>query len=249
MREHHQSLSAKQARDVVSLGRKCSKTAFPNPDRESCPNVAALRSMAFRDRRLDLNDLPISHVVSCSPCFQEYLRLRRRFVLGRVLQATAASVVVLGALSLAGQFIWNHIRGYGEQNISLQRRPGPPRGATHQAPPSVAPLAITINLASFSPTRGAETKDPTKINKIHLPPKLLRINFLLPVGMEPGEYTLRVMDSAGTVVTETLAPARLKDGITSVEIDLDLTIASRRRYSLMIRPPGMGWRTFPILVE
>lgn len=248
MHEHHQSSSAKQARDVVSLGRRCSKTAFPNPDREGCPNVAVLRSMAFRDPRLELNDLPISHVVSCSPCFQEYLRLRRRFVLGRVLQATAASVVVLGALSLAGQFTWNHIRGYGKQNISQQRRPGP-RSATHQAPPSVAPLAITINLASFSPTRGAETKDRTKINKIHLPPKLLRINFLLPVGMEPGEYTLRVVDSAGTVVTETVAPGRLKNGITSVEIDLDLTIVSQRRYSLMIRPPGMAWRTFPILVE
>ena len=204
--------------------------------------------MAYRDRRLSLGDLPVSHVVSCSPCFQEYARLRRMSVLMRGLQVTAASLVVLAVLFASVRFVWNYTRGRGEPSISREHRAEPqPHVATQQAPPRIAPLALTVNLASFSPTRGDQAKDPAK--KIHLPAKLLRVSFLLPVGMEPGEYALRVKDSAGTLLKDTHILGRLTDGITSVEVDLDLTAASRGSFTLMIRPPGLTWRTFPVLVE
>src|SRR6266851_7908241 len=97
MTESNQSVSAKQVRDVVALGKTTSKTAFPNPSRQGCPNSSTLRAMAYRDRRLSLKDLPVSHVVGCSPCFQEYARLRRMSVLVRGIQV-AASLVVLAVL-------------------------------------------------------------------------------------------------------------------------------------------------------
>jgi hypothetical protein len=106
---------------------------------------------------------------------------------------------------------------------------------------------MTVDLASFSPTRGEEAGGPTK--KIHLPPKSLRVTFLMPMGMEPGEYALLLKDSAGTVLKGTDAPGRMNDGITSVDVDLDFTTAPRGQFSLMIRPPGLSWRTFPGLVE
>jgi hypothetical protein len=106
---------------------------------------------------------------------------------------------------------------------------------------------MTVDLASFSPTRGDEAKDSPK--KIHLPPKLLRVTFLFPVGMEPGEYALRLKDAAGIVLKDAQLRGLLNNGITSVEVDLDLTAASRGSFSLMIRPPGLSWRTFPVLVE
>ena len=109
------------------------------------------------------------------------------------------------------------------------------------------PFAITVDLASFSPTRGEEAKDSP--NKIHLPPKLLRVSFLLPIGMEPGEYALRLKDSAGIVLKEVHLLGRLNNGVTSVEVDLDFSTTSRGSLSLMIRPPGLSWRTFPVLVE
>ena len=248
MIESSQSESAKQVRDVVALGKRYSKTAFPNPTREGCPNFSTLRAMTSRDRRFNLKDLPISHVVSCSPCFQEYLQLRRRSVFMSGLQVTAASLVVLAFLFAAVRFVWNYTRGRGEPSVSQERRAEPqPRVATQQPPPPIAPLAITVNLASFSPTRGDEDQDSA--NKIHLPPKLLRVSFLLPVGMEPGEYALRLKDSTGTVLKDTRAPVRLNDGITSLDVELDLTAVSRGSFSLMIRPPGLRWRTFPVLVE
>ena len=135
MTESNQSVSAKQVRDVVALGKKYSKTAFPNPTREGCPNSSTLRAMAYRDRRLSLEDLPVSHVVSCSPCFQEYARLRRMSVLMRGIQVTAASLVVLAVLFAAARFVWNYTRGRGEPSISQEHRAEPqPRVATQQAP-------------------------------------------------------------------------------------------------------------------
>jgi hypothetical protein len=248
MTESNQSVSAKQVRDAVALGKKTSKTAFPNPTREGCPNSSILRAMAYRDRRLTLSELPVSHVVTCSPCFQEYARQRRMSILMHGIQVTAASLVVLAVLVAAGRFVWNYTRGRGEPSISQERRIGPqPRATSPQNPAPIAPLAMTVDLASFSPTRGEEAKDSP--NKIHLPPKLLRVSFLLPVGMEPGEYALRLEDSAGIALKDAHLPGRLKNGVTSVEVDVDFSAASRRSFSLMIRPPGLSWRTFPILVE
>lgn len=248
MTESNQSVSAKQARDVVALGKRTSKTAFPNPTREGCPNSSTLRAMAYRDRRLTLADLPVSHVVTCSPCFQEYARLRRLSVLMRSVQVTAASLVVLAALFAVVRVVWNYTRGRGEPSISQERRAVPqPRAAAPRIPAPIEPLAMTVDLASFSPTRGEEAKDSP--NKIHLPPKLLRVSFLLPVGMEPGEYTLRLKDSAGTVLKDTRLRGQLNNGVTSLELDFDFSAASRGSFSLMIRPPGLSWRTFPVLVE
>jgi hypothetical protein len=248
MTESNQSVSAKQVRDVVALGKKTSRTAFPNPSREGCPNSSTLRAMAYRDRRLTLKDLPVSHVVTCSPCFQEYARLRRMSVLMRGIQVAAASLVVLAVLFAAERFIWNYTRGRGEPSISQERQAGPqPRVVAPQTSAPMAPFAMTVDLASFSPTRGEEAKDSP--NKIHLPPKMLRVSFLLPVGMEPGQYAFRLKDSAGIVLNERLLMGRLNNGVTSLEVDLDFSTAPKGSFSLMIRPPGLRWRTFPILVE
>ena len=121
MTEGKQSVSTKQVREVVALGKKQSKTAFPNPTRGGCPKPSTLRAMAHRDRRLSLKDLPISHIVNCSPCFQEYARLRRRSVVVRGIQGTVGSLVVLAVLFAAVRFVWNYTRRSSEPNISQQR--------------------------------------------------------------------------------------------------------------------------------
>lgn len=247
MTEPNQSVSAKQVRNVVALGKIYSKGSFPNPTREGCPNFSSLRAMAYRDRHLSLNELPVSHVVRCSPCFQEYGRLRRRSLLVRGIQVTAASLIVLAVLFAAVRTVRNYASGGAKPSISQKPAEPQPPVAIQQTRPSIAPLAITVNLASFSPTRGEEAKG--LVNRIHLPPKLLRVSFLLPVGMEPGEYAVRLEGPAGPVLEDTRAMGRLNDGITSIEVDLDLTAASRGSFSLMIQPPGMSWRKFPVLVE
>src|SRR6202011_4920731 len=150
--ESNQSASSKLVRDLVALGKKYSKTAFPNPTRQGCPSRSILRAMAYRDRRLTLEDLAVPHVVSCSPCFQEYVHFRRISVLLRGIQITAAFLVVLAGVFVAARFVWNYTSRSGEPSISQKQRaePQPPIG-TPQPLPRIAPLPIKVDLDSSSP--------------------------------------------------------------------------------------------------
>jgi hypothetical protein len=247
MTESNHFTSSKLARDVVALGRKYAKNGFPNPNRAGCPNRSTVRAIAYRDRILTLEDLPASHIVSCSPCFQEYAHFRRMSFFFRGIRI-AAALGVAAMLFVAARFVWNHTRRSGEPSISEEQlAKQPPPVTTKQQSPPTALSPLRVDLASFSPSRG-DAKDNSE-KKVHLPPKLLRIEFLLPLGMEAGEYEIRLQDSTGTVFIDKRAPGRLKDGITSVETDIDLSSTTRGSFALMIRPPGLDWRKFPVVVE
>ena len=248
MNELNRSASSKLVNAVVALGKEHSKHAFPNPTREDCPSRSTLRAMAHRDRRLTLEDLPLSHVVTCSPCFEEYARLRRMSVLVRGIQIAAASMV-LAVVFIGARSVRNYASRSGEPSISeAQRVVPPPPLATTQPPPLRASVHIGVDLASFSPTRGSEAKDNSG-NTVRLPRTFLRVNLHLPLGMEPGEYAVRLLDSAGQVVADKHAVGRIEDGKTSVEIDIDLASVTRGNFTLTIRPPGLSWREFPAVVE
>jgi len=249
MSEFNRSASSKRVKNIVALGKKYAKTAFPNPTRDGCPSRSSLRAMANRDRRLTLKDLPVSHVVSCSNCFREYTSFRRMSILVRGIKITAAALVILAAALVAGRFALNYAGRRGEPSLSHKQRTAPESPAANkQRPPLIAPLPIQIDLASFSPTRGDDTNDDSR-HAIHLPQKLLRANLLLPVGLEPGEYAIRLQNSAGTILIDKSAVGHMKDGITSVEVDIDLIDAGRGNFTLMIRPPGLSWRRFPVVIE
>jgi hypothetical protein len=247
MTEPNHSTSSKLANDIVALGRKHSKTAFPNPKREGCPNRSILRAVARRDRRLTLKDLPASHIVSCSPCFQEYTSLRRSYVLWRGIQISAASVALAVVVFIGARFLWSRLGRSGETVAPEKQIAGTFPHRAHRQPPASAPILLKVDLASFSPTRGDGNDDSSK--KVHFPRKSLRVNFVLPFGMEPGEYEIRLQSSAGTVVFDNRASGQLNDGITSVQVDVDLGTTPPGSFILMIRPPGLDWRSFPAVVE
>ena len=247
MTEPNHFTSSKLVRDVVALGRKYSKSGFPNPDRVGCPSRSSLNAMAYRDRRLTLEDIPASHIVSCSPCFREYTRLRRMALFLRGLRIAGAALGTAVVIFLMVRFVWQPTRHCETPMLAeKQLAKGPLPGESKQQPLPVEPLAVTVDLASFSPSRG-DANDGTK-KRVHLPQKLLRIDFRLPLGMEPGEYEIRLQDSTGAVFIAERAPGRMNNGITSVEIDLDLA-TTRGNLTLLIRPPGLGWRRFPVIVE
>src|SRR5271157_6474847 len=51
---------------------------FPNPQRVGCPGSAVLRGIAFRKLRLAEVEPWLEHLGSCSPCFQEFIQLRKQ---------------------------------------------------------------------------------------------------------------------------------------------------------------------------
>ncbi len=247
MTESNHFTSSKLVRDVVALGRKYAKNGFPNPNRAGCPNRSTVRAMAYRDRNLTLEDLPASHVVSCSPCFQEYAQFRRMALFLRGLRIAGAALGAAVVILVMARFVWHHTHRYEIPIIAekqLTERQSPAR--TKQQVPAIAPSPLTVDLASFSPSRGDGKDDFEK--KVHLPPKLLRVEFLLPLGMEAGEYEVRLQDSTGTLFIDKRAPGRMKNGVTSVEMEINLA-TTRGSLTLLIRPPGLNWRTFPVVVE
>lgn len=248
MSKSNQSPSTRLVREVVALGKKCSKSDYPNPNREGCPKRSSLRAMAYRDRHLTLGDLPVSHIVGCSPCFQEYARFVRMSSLFRGLRVTAASLGVLAVVLLIVHFVWNYQSTIGggkipKEQLAQNRAPL----AAKQLESQPVPFPFLVDLSSLSPTRGDASDAPG--NKLHFPRKLLRVNFLLPLGMEPGEYTIRMQDVSGQFLAEQRALGYMKNGITSIQVEINLTRAQRGALTLMIRPPGSGWRRFPIVVN
>ena len=241
-------MSRKQASAVVALGRKYARMAYPNPDRQGCPDASQLRAMAYRDGRCDLTDLPISHVVTCSPCFSQYLRFRQRLVLVTAVKIASAFLSLFVAVYASLKLPRPDTTELFQPTVAKNSAPQSPR--PNRGPRSVAatPLAMEVNLQSFSPLRGDSSENTPK--KIHLPPKALRVTFLLPIGMEPGRYTIRLSDAQGVSVLDKPVTARIAGGAASFVIDLDLTESIvKTEMKLMIKPSGLSWRRYLIVVD
>lgn len=242
--------SDRLVRDIVTLAKKNAKSAFPNPNRNGCPSPSVLQAMAHRDKRMNPADLPISHVANCSPCFHEYSRQLWNAKITRTVQLTASSLIIGGILWVAVILVQNHTGRSGLPNVSRKQNVEPASPMTiplQSQPPQVAePIAMTVDLAPFSPTRGEQ---PIPAKHIQLPANWIRASFLMPIGSEPGEYNVRLLRSNNEVVLETRTVAGLHDGITSFQVELHLEELNQNRLKLMIRPAGLGWRTFSVLVE
>ena len=238
-----------QVDDVVAFGRTCAKSAFPNPARTGCPDRTRLRAMAHRDPRLALNDLPLTHVVHCSPCFQEYVRYRRISQLVRGLKITAASLIV-GVVLAASVLFVKRTSNRAEPHVAREKQSQsePSSGQANPQPAiRVPPLRLRINLSAFSPTRGIESETTPKA--IHLPRRNLRITFEMPLGLDVGEYEFQLRDASGPLHSDARAPGRASDGTISVDVDLDLAGVPRGEATLLIRPPGLSWRSFPAIIQ
>jgi len=238
----------KLAKDAVAIGKKYSRTAYPNPLRTGCPGAETLKAMAKRDHQGALQELLISHVVTCSPCFNEYARYRRLTISLRGLQ-WAAAIVLITAATLAGTRLL-YFRSPGQSPTPTTQKTG---SAPGEAPAAsaiatlVPPSQVEVNLALFSTTRGGDSEKPQQ--EIHLPAKAVHVVFLLPTGMEPGEYAVRLLDAARSVKIERRVNVQLNRGVASFAMDLEFKPSDvGRRWKLMIRPPGLSWRAYAAVI-
>jgi hypothetical protein len=173
------------------------------------------------------------------------MRHRQKVKLTRAIQATARSVVILAVLTATVFLVRKHVRRSEEPSVSQQQTvQQSEQVAKAPAPP---PMAMTVDLAQFSPTRSEAPSASAR--RITLPAKRARITFLMPIGAEPGEYLVRLVKSNKETHIDMRAMGTTKDGVTSFDVDLQLEKLSQSRLQLMIRPPGLIWRTYPVFVE
>ena len=220
-------------RELLAHLRRDTLMSFPNPERIGCPEQSVLKAMAFRRGELDLIQLPVAHITSCSACFREYTQFRKAAQhqrIAKIMIAIAASILlVVGAVAY-----WPR-RGPNE----------PPRTADTPLPAPTPLATVVVNLASLTRTRGGGAE----ITRLILPAKRFIGHIQMPVGSEPGLYEIRVTQADDSTVVETKVQAQISDGVTSFEVELPLDQLAGKAVTLMVRPTGLNWQRYQIFVQ
>ena len=110
---------------------------YPNPDRVGCPSDEAIESLANEDLDLRRQDELISHIVTCSPCFQKHVACRERLRSRNRLKIAALSTAAVLLLVFAVLTVRNLTMAPGQTGISKggvpPRVPEPKAQAENQA--------------------------------------------------------------------------------------------------------------------
>lgn len=220
-------------RELLAQLRGDTLMSFPNPERSGCPGQSVLKEMALRRKNVNLSQLPVSHIASCSPCYREYMQLRKSAQhqrIAKIMVAVAASILLaVGAVA------------YWPRNASIES----PQVAETPVPPP-APLAtVMVNLASLTRTRGGGGE----VTRLILPAKRFIAHVQMPVGSESGSYEVRVAQADNSTILETNIQARILEGITSFDIELPFDRFGGKELTLMVRQTGLTWQRYPIFVQ
>jgi hypothetical protein len=211
-----------ERRILDALGRGLLKE-FPNPDRTGCPGSAVLKRIASHEMPLAEAEKWLDHVTSCSPCYREFSELQAGYRHRRMQTILAIAASILIVVGVAGWALF-------------LRQKGPPLVQT-----------AALDLRNRSVPRGGELnpgEQPLEISR-----RVSRLNVYLPLGSAEGPYEMRIATTAGSAVFATRGVASLKDGVTSIQADVDLSSASSGQYVFQVRRPNSEWNSYPLLLR
>ncbi len=203
--------------------------ANPNPTRTGCPGNDVLVSAARR--ALPIDHPAFEHLAGCSACYQEFRQLQQAVrVPSRARQALAVAAVVLVAVGGVTYFGRSRVIGL----------PGDTQtNATTQT--------LLIDYRGEGTTR-SEAGDPAR-KSVTVPRASLEATILLPIGSEPGQYQLRLLDGDKRSRLDEEAPGDLKDLAVRVNFNLDLRSLPSGAYTLEIRRRGEDWDPHPLIIR
>jgi hypothetical protein len=243
----------KEEREMRETLRDIFATDFPNPERRGCPeNVEAkLKALAWRRKFPEAQEL-ISHLGSCSPCYQEHEEFVRQHRSRQSLYRLAAVAVLVVGL---GFWISWKLRGPGSMvpmPPPIVKAPPPeqspaqtpdPSELEKQKPPEVQ--VAVLDLRKRGIPRGDSNKTPGELT---LPRGRLKLSIYLPFGSEVGQYEVRI---SGRM--KQLAAARglavMRDHITVLDVEVDTGAFESGTFSLAIRQVGWGWYRYAVKVS
>jgi hypothetical protein len=184
--------------------------------------------MAARRGVLPIGHPTHVHVMQCSPCYQRLEGYRASYRWRRTFAAAAAVLLVLAA-------------GYG----AYQQWPWA-RNLIARNQPEIGDAVVDLRpfTAERSDRPPGNTRQPPR-----LPGSQLRTVFYLPVGIEPGSYQLRILDSDLKARVNTTATAKLENFETTIQTTIDLRALPPGKYTIVIRRAGDDWHQFPLLID
>jgi hypothetical protein len=165
----------------------------------------------------------LDHLGSCSPCYKDFSELRelREVRRRRTLIAIAASILV--TVGIAG---WALVRRHNE---------------------SVVAQTSVIDLRNHSVSR---SPDPNAVEQpLELHRGFSQLNIYLPLGSPEGVYEVRIVTIAGDTLLNTGGTARLKDGVSSLQVREKLSLARPGQCIMQIRKPPSEWSSYPLVLR
>jgi hypothetical protein len=245
------SLSPKEEREMRGALREIFATDFPNPERRGCPeNVEAkLKALAWRRKFPEAQEL-ISHLGSCSPCYQEHEEfVRQHRSRQRLYRLAAVAVLVVGVAFWSSWKLMRAPRSTIPVPPPIVKAPPPERPPARttdppelekQKPPEVQVVLLDLRKRGIS--RGGTSKAPGDLN---LPRGRLKLSIYLPFGSEVGQYEVRISGRKKQVATAK-SVAVMQKRIIVLNVEVDTGTFEAGTYSLAIRQVGWDWYRFQV---
>ena len=235
-----ESSSDDQFRVLQREIRESIRRNHPNPERVGCVGTEKLAAMARG--ALGTDNPAYSHVMECSPCYEELMTLTEQVNSQRAgrrwrVPAFAAAAAVLAAIVA----VWLFTRGLGK-TANSPITPEPPQIADNRppAPPPDLPVSV-LNLESETPTRGSEAS-PAERGLQRLPRRRMALMIYLPLGMDEGQYEVEVARPNSLALIHLTGIARIENGLTTLRVQPDFSTLEPGRYELRYRRPKGEWR-------
>ena len=196
---------------------------FPNPERVGCPHSNILKGIAFHTVSLVEAEAWLVHLTSCSPCYRDFSQLQKAYQLRRkrTLLAIAASILV--AASIGG---WALVQKHNKNQIVQ---------------------TAVLDLRNWSVTRGVEPNP--RVKPLEIRHKVSRLEIYLPVGSSEGQYDVRIATPSGESLVTASGIAKLKNGVTALQVEMNLSSVSPGRQILQIRRSGLEWNAYPLVLH
>jgi hypothetical protein len=165
----------------------------------------------------------LDHLGSCSPCYGDFSEFRRVHELRqkRALFAIAASILL--AAGIAG---W----------VLLQR---------HNEP--LVAQTVVLDLRNRSVARDTEPL-PTE-PALEIPRNASHLDIYLPLGSSDGPYELRISTRKGTTLFSGKGVAKVEQGATHLQVEVNLSSAGHDLYVLQLQKTGSGWASYPLRIK
>lgn len=216
-------------RDSKDL-RKAVRGRFPNPDRIGCPASEIIDSLARHE--LSPDHPAAEHLVTCSPCYEQFLATRRQFRRTRSLQRAGIAVIVFGIIG-------------GAIYLALSER------TTRVFQFARAGIAYTLDLRNRSPNREASPggQQSQSASPLVMPRKHLELTIYLPIGWQPGTYKIELLGVNLQPVLKRKGSAMFDEHVLTMKIDWDLSTVPSGEYSFAMKTGKNGWRTFAMTIH
>jgi hypothetical protein len=222
--------SKQEENRLLKAARDAFLNDYPNPERKGCPPSEMLRALAF-DKLQDAEaDRWWSHLSRCSPCTREFAQLRQEAVRARRIRAAGLIAAAAVLIVVVG---WAVVRKFV---------------ATPAGVGVVAWVegwrAAHLDLCGYEALRGGEPGPA--LPPLVLPRGKLVLTLNLPVGSEPGKYTIELQRPDGQTLARAGGAATLVNGLTVLKIRIETQLAHAGAASLRIRPPERSWSQYPV---